>query len=131
MKNYKVGTNRSFGLVFFIFFLILSIYPLFKNDTLNFYFLPISLFFLVFGILNSKLLTPLNIFWTKFGIFLGKIVSPIVMFFIYFGIVFPTKIVLTIFKKDTLNIDFRNKTANNVSYWNLRKEKITKMENQF
>ena len=126
-----MGSNRNFGLVFFVFFLILAAYTLLKNESLNFYFLSASLTFLVLGILNSKLLTPLNIFWTKLGIGLGKIISPIVMFVIYFGIVLPTRIVLIACKKDILNINFRDKSLKISSYWNIRKEKITKMKNQF
>jgi len=131
MKNYKMGSNRIFGFVFFLFFLILSTYPLLKNESLNFYFLFSGSVFLALGILNSKLLTPLNIFWTKLGFYLGKIVSPIVMFFIYFAIVFPTRIILILCKKDTLNIDFEKRKSKDVSYWNLRKDKITEMDNQF
>lgn len=131
MKNYKMGSDRNFGLVFFVFFIILASYPLLNNQSLNFYLLGTGLIFLVLGVLNSKILTPLNILWTKFGVYLGKIISPVVMFVIYFGVVFPTKVILMICKKDILNLDFKNKSLKNDSYWNLRKEKITKMKNQF
>lgn len=131
MKNYNMGSNRSFGIVFFVFFLFLAIYPLIKSGSLNFYFLYTSFIFLVLGLLKSKLLTPLNIFWTKFGIYLGKIVSPVIMFIIYFGVVFPTRIVLFLCKKDILDLDFNDKKEKKISYWNLRKDKISKMDNQF
>ena len=131
MKNYNMGSNRNFGIVFFVFFLILAIYPLIKNGTVNFYFLYTSFVFLVLGLLNSKLLTPLNILWTKFGIYLGKIMSPIIMFIIYFGVVFPTRIILFLCKKDIIDLDFNDTKAENNSYWNLRKDKISKMDNQF
>ena len=80
-----MSSNKSFGIVFFIFFLILSFWPLFTNgDQINFIFLFISLIFLVLGILKSKALTPLNFIWFKFGIYLGSIIAPIIMAVIFF-----------------------------------------------
>ena len=80
----KLPTNRNFGLVFFIIFLFISLYPLLKNENIRYWSLTISLTFLILGIINSKLLTPLNKAWIKFGIFLGKIMTPIVMGLIFF-----------------------------------------------
>ena len=129
MKKEKISSNRSFGVIFFIFFLILSIYPIFNALKINIYFLLIGLIFLVLGLLNSKLLYPLNFLWNKLGIYLGMLVSPLVMGILYFLIVFPTKLVLSILGKDILNL----KVSNENSYWNYRKNKknITNMDNQF
>ena len=129
MKKEKISSNRSFGVIFFIFFLILSIYPIFNGLKINIYFLLIGLIFLVLGLLNSKLLYPLNFLWNKLGIYLGMLVSPLVMGILYFLIVFPTKLVLSILGKDILNL----KVSNENSYWNYRKDKINKanMDNQF
>jgi len=129
MKKEKISSNRSFGVIFFIFFLILSIYPIFNGLKINIYFLLIGLIFLVLGLLNSKLLYPLNFLWNKLGIYLGMLVSPLVMGILYFLIVFPTKLVLSILGKDILNL----KVSNENSYWNYRKNKknITNMDNQF
>ena len=129
MKKEKISSNRSFGVIFFIFFLILSIYPIFNGLKINIYFLLIGLIFLVLGLLNSKLLYPLNFLWNKLGIYLGMLVSPLVMGILYFLIVFPTKLVLSILGKDILNL----KVTNENSYWNYRNNKINKsnMDNQF
>ena len=67
----KLGSNRSFGIVFFIFFLIIAIYPLLNDNPMRLWSLIIGLIFLLLGIINSKILTPLNILWMKFGMFLG------------------------------------------------------------
>ena len=131
MRKEKISSNRSFGLVFFLFFLILAIYPILNKGSLNYKLLYISLIFLILGLLNSKILLPLNILWNKFGIFLGKIMSPVIMMIIYFWVVFPTKLILLLLKKDVLNIDFKPMNKKIVSYWNLRKEKIKTMDNQF
>ena len=129
MKKEKISSNRSFGVIFFIFFLILSIYPIFNGLKINIYFLLIGLIFLVLGLLNSKLLYPLNFLWNKLGIYLGMLVSPLVMGILYFLIVFPTKLVLGILGKDILNL----KLSNENSCWNYRNNKINKtnMDNQF
>ena len=90
----KISSNRSFGLVFFVVFLIISIYPVFYSEDLRVWSAIVSLVFLILGIMNSKILTPLNKIWFRFGILLGKIVSPIVMGIVYFAVVFPTSLIM-------------------------------------
>jgi hypothetical protein len=34
-KNIKISSNKDFGVVFFIFFLIVSIFPLFKDENIR------------------------------------------------------------------------------------------------
>ena len=83
-KDIKLGSNKSFGIVFFIVFLLLGFYPLLNDGNIRVWSLVISLIFLVLGLLNSKLLLPLNKIWFKFGILLGKIVSPLIMAIIFY-----------------------------------------------
>ena len=108
MSEIKPSSNKSFGIVFFILFLIIAIYPLTNNNDLNTWALIISFIFLILGLINSIFLTPLNIIWFKFGIFLGKIVSPVVMGIIYFFVVTPTGLIMKILGKDLLNLKFNN-----------------------
>ena len=75
----KVSSNRSFGLLFFIVFMIISIWPLIHGDQPRIWPIPLALIFLFLGLLKSKLLNPLNLAWIKFGELLGKIIAPIVM----------------------------------------------------
>ena len=129
MNNNKIrlGSNRSFGIVFFIVFLIVAIYPLLNDNSIRLWSLIIGIIFLILGIINSKVLTPFNILWMKFGLLLGKIVSPIVMGFVFFGVVTPISIIMKLFAKDSLNLK-RNKKQ---TYW-LKKEEIkSSMKNQF
>ena len=102
MKNndIKIGSNKSFGIVFFIVFLIIALYPMLKGQDLRLWSLIISFIFLILGIINSSVLTPLNKIWFKFGILLGNIISPIVMAIVFFGVVLPTGIVMKILRKD-------------------------------
>jgi len=123
----KVGSNRSFGIVFFVVFLIVALWPLKNNLDIRIWSLIISFFFLILGIFNSKLLSPLNKVWFKFGILLGRIISPIVMGIIFFIVVTPTAIVLKIFKKDVLSL----KKSKSNSYWKKKADYKTSMRNQF
>ena len=107
----KVGSNRSFGIVFFVVFLIVALWPLKNNLDIRIWSLIISFIFLILGIFNSKLLSPLNKIWFKFGILLGRIISPIVMGIIFFIVVTPTAIILKIFKKDVLSLKKSNSNS--------------------
>ena len=129
MKNNKIqlGSNRSFGIVFFIVFMIVSIYPLLNDNSIRLWSLVIGIVFLILGFINSKLLTPLNIIWMKLGMYLGIIVSPIVMGIIFFLVVTPTSLLMKILKKDLLNLKFNN----DKSYWIKKNEPKSKMNKQF
>ena len=126
-KKIKVSSNKSFGIVFSIFFLLISIYPLLNNDPIYYWSLFVSFIFLVLGLMNSKILSPLNLLWFKFGILLGKIVSPIVMGIIFFLVVTPISIILKIFSKDVLNLKFNN----NKTYWIVKDGPKSNMKKQF
>jgi hypothetical protein len=127
MGDVKIGSNRSFGIVFFIVFLLIAFYPLINQGNIRIWSVLISLLFLILGIINSKILTPLNKVWFKFGIFLGKIISPVVMGIIFFLVVTPIAFLMRIFKKDLLNLKFNK----NSSYWIEKTDPKSTMKNQF
>ena len=127
MDEIKLGSNRSFGIVFFVVFLIIAIYPILSDGNLRLWSLIISLAFLILGLINSRLLTPLNKLWFKFGILLGKIISPVIMGIIFFLVVTPIGILMRLFKKDVLNLSFND----NKSYWIEKNDQKSKMKNQF
>ena len=126
-KNLKLPTNRNFGIVFSILFLIVSLWPVLHDGDLRVWSLVISLLFLILGLINSTLLQPLNKIWFKFGILLGYIIAPIVMLIVFFLVITPTSLILRLLKKDILNL----KKNNNKTYWIERDEKINNMKNQF
>ena len=126
-KKIKIGSNRSFGIVFSIVFLIIALYPLLNNDSVKIWSIILSLVFFILGMLNSNILSPLNRIWFKFGMILGGIVSPIVMGLVFFLVVTPTALILRLFKKDTLNL----KKNENATYWIDKKDKKNKMKYQF
>ena len=129
MKNIeiKIGSNKSFGIVFFIVFLLIAIYPLINNGELRIWSLVVAIIFLILGLINSKVLTPLNKIWFKFGILLGRVISPLIMSIIFFLVVTPTALIMRIIGKDLLSLKFNNKK----SYWIEKTGPKSKMKDQF
>ena len=122
------SSNRSFGILFFILFFILGIWPLKNSESLNYYLIGISVIFLLLGLKNSKLLTPLNKTWIKFGEILGLIIAPLVMALVYFIFLTPISLIVRVIGKDLLGIKFDKKLD---SYWMKRKKNIGSMRKQF
>ena len=122
------SSNKSFGLLFFVVFLILGLWPLKNGESLNFYFITVSVVFLILGLLNSKFLSPLNKSWIKLGEILGFIIAPIVMALVYFVILTPVSIIVRVFGKDLLGLKFLKKKD---TYWIKRKKTLGTMKKQF
>ena len=126
-KKIKLPTNKNFGIVFFIVFLLIALWPLLNENEIRIWSLLISFIFLALGLINSNLLTPLNKIWIKFSIFLGNFVAPIVMGIIFFLVVTPTSIIMKILRKDLLNLKKNNKN----SYWIEKRKQNSSMKKQF
>ena len=126
-KDIKVGSNRSFGIVFFVVFLLIGLWPILKGNELRIWAIVISLIFLILGILNSKILTPFNKVWFRFGIFLGNFISPIIMGIVFFLVVTPTGLIMKLFRKDLINL----RKNNSSTYWIEKKDIKSSMKNQF
>ena len=126
-QKIKLPSNRNFGIVFSIVFLIISLWPLLSQNDIRIWSLIISGIFLVLGLINSKLLLPLNKIWFKFGILLGNFIAPIVMGLIFFIILTPISLLLRILGKDLLKTKF----LKNSSYWIHRDKDMGSMKKQF
>ena len=128
MSKIKISSNRNFGLVFFIIFVIVSLWPLTYEGPIRIWTVIISLVFLILGLMNSKLLTPLNKLWFKFGTILGVIVVPVVMGVVFFLVVTPIGLVMKIMGRDLLNKKYDKKKR---TYWIKRDTSIGSMKRQF
>ena len=124
----KISSNRSFGLLFFVVFLIVSLWPLTHEGSIRIWSVIISAVFLILGLINSRLLTPLNVLWFKLGMILGAIISPIVMGIVFFLVVTPIGLILRIMGKDLLNKKYDKKKK---TYWIKRDTPIGTMKRQF
>ena len=127
MDDIKISSYRNFGIVFFIVFLLIAIYPFLVGNDIRIWSLLISFGFLILGLINSKILSPLNKLWFKFGLILGKIISPLIMGIIFFVVVTPIGIVMRVLKKDLLNLKYNQKET----YWIKKTGPKSKMKNQF
>ena len=127
MNDVKISSNRSFGVVFFIVFLLIALYPVINNEEIRAWSLIVSLIFLILGLLNSKILNPLNQIWFKFGVLLGRIISPLIMAIIFFFVVTPIGLIMRTLGKDILNLRYNTKKT----YWIEKTGPKSKMKNQF
>ena len=123
----NLPSNRNFGIVFFIVFLLISLYPIINNEDIRIWSIIIALIFFILGIINSNLLSPLNKIWFKFGLQLGKIISPLIMGLIFFLVVTPIGLIMRLLGKDLLNL----KLNKNKTYWVEKSGPKSKMKNQF
>ena len=129
MKNLisiKRKDNITFGILFFILFLIIGLYPLKSEGLIRIWSVVLSLVFLIITIIRPNLFTFINKLWIQFGILLGKIISPIVMCLVFFFVVTPIGILVRIFKKDVMGL---KRDAN--TYWIKREDKLQSMKKQF
>ena len=110
----KIGSNRAFGLVFVVVFLVIALWPLLNDEPVRNWSLWIAGALLLVSLVRPQLLTPLNQLWFKFGLLLHKIVSPVVMALLYFLTVTPTALLMRLFGKRPLDLEF-DETAE--TYW--------------
>ena len=123
----KKSSSKSFGYLFFGLFLILSLWPVLNDNSINFLFLSISAVFLILTIVKAKILDFLNNYWIKLGELLGRVVAPIIMFAVFFVIVTPLSLLTKLLKKDLLNMRFNDSKT----YWANKVKKIDSMDKQF
>ena len=126
-EKIKLPSNRNFGIVFSIVFLIIAIWPILNQNEIRIWSIIISLIFLILGLINSKFLSPLNKAWFKFGLILGSVIAPIVMGIVFFFVVTPTGLIMKALGKDILALK-RNK---NNTYWLEKDNSNNNLKNQF
>ena len=125
-KDIKRKDNITFGALFFVFFLVIGLYPLKTVGAVRIWSLVLSLLFLIITIIRPNLFTFLNRLWIQFGILLGKIISPLVMGLVFFFVVTPIGMLIRILKKDVMGL---KRGAS--SYWINREDKVQSMRKQF
>ena len=128
-SSIKIGSEKNFGIVFGIFFILLSSYLYLKNIHIHSYiFLFLSFFCLIFAFIKPSIFKIPNIIWSKLGIFMGIIISPIVLLIIYCFLVTPIGLFMKLLGKDLLNEKINKKKQ---SYWTKRINQMNNMKDQF
>lgn len=108
------GSERAFGIVFTVLFLVIGAWPLVRGGNPRLWALAVAAIFLLAALAAPKWLTPLNRLWMAFGLLLGKIISPIMLFLVYVVAVVPTGLIMRLRGKDPLHRRFDREAA---SYW--------------
>jgi len=131
-EDVKMGSEKSFGLVFAAVFGLVTIWPfLFGDGGIRWWALGVALVFLALAFLYPKALGPLNRAWFLFGMLLSKVMSPIVMGLLFVVAVVPTAIVMRLRGHDLLAMKLDREAE---SYWIRRDPKEfnpKSMERQF
>ena len=129
-KDLKLPSNQKFGLFFAFIFIILSSFFFFGNKGItSFFFLILSVSFLIVSLIKPELLFPLNKLWMRFGFLLGMVINPIVLGILFFVLFTPISIIMKIFGRDELQLGLKKK-----SYWkriNKKSLSIESFKNQF
>lgn len=100
----KMGSDKSFGLVFAGFFSIVGLWPLLGGEAARLWALAVAAGFYGTAFVNSGLLAPLNRLWFKFGLLLHKIVSPVILFLLYVVAIVPAGLIMKAMGKDPLRL---------------------------
>lgn len=127
----RMGSERSFGLVFAGVFAIIALLPLLGGSGPRLWALGIGALFAVLGLVKPDVLRPLNRLWFRFGMLLSRIVSPIVMGILFIVTVTPTGLIMRALGKDPLRKSMEPEAE---SYWipvDREKAAQTSMRNQF
>jgi hypothetical protein len=117
VEEIKGSSNRSFGLVFFVFFAIVSLWPVLFGNPLRWWTAPIALLFLLISFVAPQILTPLNRAWTRLGLLMHRVVNPLIMGLLFFVAITPMGLMLRLLGKDLLRLKRDPKAQ---SYWIVR-----------
>ena len=110
----KIGSERAFGIVFAVVFLLVALWPLIGKEAPRTWAIAVAFVFALCAWLFPKLLAPLNRIWFLFGELLHRIVGPLAMGVIFFGVVTPYALVMRLFGRDALLL---RKASARPSYW--------------
>ncbi len=130
-EDITVGSEKSFGVVFAIFFAVVAAWPLLDGLPVRWWALAAAGGFLAAGFVFPVVLRPLNVLWFKFAMLLYKIVNPVTMAMLFYLTVVPTGLIMRLLGKDPLHRTFDRDA---ISYWTERTPpgpEPASMKNQF
>lgn len=110
----KASSNRGFGWVFTVVFLIVGAWPLFSGGPVRWWSLILAGVFLLITLTAPVLFRLPNRLWLSFGALLSRIVSPVVLVVLFYVVVTPMGLLMRWLAKDNLHL--RRSDAEG-SYW--------------
>jgi len=125
----KSGSERSFGLVFTVVFVIIGFWPLLDGENIRAWALVVGMIFALAAFFIPAALKPLNKAWFKFGLLLHKIINPVIMGFLFYLTIMPIGLIMRMLGKDILNLRIDKSSP---TYW-IRRDtpKPESLRNQF
>ena len=113
-EHIEGSSDRSFGFVFAVVFVVIAAWPLLAGNGVRSWALAVAGAFALVAVLMPSLLAVPNLWWMKLGLLLGKIVSPIALGILFFGVISPTGVLIRLIGKDPLRL---KRDADAPSYW--------------
>lgn len=126
--NVKMGSERSFGLVFAGVFGVVAVLPLMHGYPVRLWALPVAALFLAVALIRPALLAPLNRLWFRFGLALGRVMTPVMMGVLFVVAVIPTALLMKLLRKDPMQ---RRLLPEAATYWERREQQPGPMREQF
>ena len=113
-QHVEGSTDRSFGLVFAVVFLVIAGIPLLHGEAIRWWSVGVAAAFALAALVKPALLAGLNRLWMKLGILLGKVVSPIALGILFYIVITPIGTMIRLTGKDPLRLKFDPDAE---SYW--------------
>jgi hypothetical protein len=108
------SSNQIIGIGFSTILFILALWPLSRLEVIRWIFIGASAGLLALALLRPNSFHALTKLWFGFGFLLHRISNPILLGVIFYGVVTPIRLLLWVFRKDCLEMDY-NPDAR--SYW--------------
>jgi hypothetical protein len=113
-EHVKGSSNRSFGLVFGAFFLVVGFGPMVSGREPRIWSIALALLIVLVSLLRPRILAPFNRLWLKAGLLLSKVVTPVVMGLLFVTTIVPMGLAMRLAGKDPLR---RRRDPGAKSYW--------------
>lgn len=113
-KKTVMGSNRSFGLIFAVFFCLVALLPAVHGAPVRWWALGVAILFTAVAFLAPRALSPLNWVWFKLGLLLHHVVNPVIMAVMFYGAILPMALLLRALGKDVLRL---KRAPESASYW--------------
>ena len=117
-EHVEGSSNRSFGVVFAVVFLIIAAWPLLSGTAPRWWAVAVAALFGAAAWLLPAILAVPNRLWLRFGLLLGKVVSPVALGVLFYLVFAPVGLLMRLAGKDPLRMRLERASG---SYW-IRRE---------
>ena len=113
-REVKRGSDRNFGIVFAVVFLLVGLLPLRQGAPVRWWALGLALGFCLAALLSPDTLGPLNRLWARVGDLLHRATTPLIMGLLFYGVLTPWAVIMRIAGRDSLRLKRKTDAP---SYW--------------